>query len=68
MNKICFVRVRSWGKDYAPMVDIQYKSGRLVSIGYEDLPKTVIKFMQVARLKFAHNDIYGRYLIYWPRE
>ena len=66
MAKICFVRFRNWGADYPPMVDVQYESGRIVSLGAEELPRTVKAFLQNAKIQFAYNGLYGRYVIYWP--
>lgn len=48
------------------MVDILYQSGRLVSIGNEELPKTVKEFLKTATARYDYDKIYGHEFIYFP--
>lgn len=64
MRKIIFVRYRSFYKDCPPMIDILYDSGRMVSLGEEELPKTVKAFLQTATAKYEYDKIFGHSFIY----
>lgn len=51
VNKISFIRFSWRYENMPPMVDIVYKSRRLVIVGEQDLPKTAREFMKTARTK-----------------
>lgn len=65
MEKIVFVRYRSFYKGVPPMVDILYKSGRMVSLGEEEFPKTVKQFLQYARAKYEYDAVHGHTFVYY---
>ena len=56
---IKFVRTYSWyGGDY---YDVIYRSGRVVTMGVEDMPKTVHDFVKSAKLVYQqHNHTFDR--------
>lgn len=57
MSKIAFIRF-SWRRgDVPPMVDIVYKSRRLVIVGEEDLPKTAREFLKTAKTKCCFDTL-----------
>lgn len=66
MNKIVFVRYRSFYKDIPPMVDILYSSGRMVSLVEDEIPKTVKAFLETAKAKHEYDEIYGHSFVYYP--
>lgn len=64
MGKIQFVRFRSWYDGIPPMVDIKYQSGRLVSLGEEELPKTVKSFIKEAKSACDYDKVFGFEILY----
>ena len=64
MNKIEFIRYRSWYENAPPMVDIKYKSGRLVSLGEDELPKTARAFLKTAKTSCSFDKLWGFEIIY----
>lgn len=64
MNKIKFIRFRSWFENVPPMVDIVYHSGRCVSLGEWELPKTAKAFLRQAKTSCDYDKIFGFEIIY----
>ena len=64
MSKIEFVRFRSWINGKYPMVDIKYRSGRLVSVGEDGIPKTVKAFLKTAKTKCSFDYFWGFEILY----
>ena len=65
MSKIKFIRFRDW-RYGPPMVDIVYESGRLFSMGEEDLPKTAKAFLNTAKTKCSFDSLWGFEIVYTP--
>lgn len=64
MGKIIFARYRSFYKNIPPMIDVLYDSGRLISVGEEEIPKTVKAFLQTAKARYEYDKVYGHTFIY----
>jgi hypothetical protein len=64
MSNIEFVRFRSWYENVPPMVDVKYKSGRLVSLGEEELPRTVKAFLSGAKARCCFDKVWGFEILY----
>lgn len=62
-TKIKFIRLSGWQWG-APMADIVYKSGRLVRLGEEDLPKTAKAFLKRAKTKCSFDKLWGFEIVY----
>lgn len=62
--KVKFVRFRWRNGERPPMVDIVYRSGRCVSIGEEDIPKTVKAFLRTAKTSCDFDCLWGFEIIY----
>lgn len=64
MSKIKFIRFRSWFENVPPMADVVYKSGRCVSLGEDELPKTARAFLKTAKTFCDYDKIFGFEIIY----
>lgn len=63
-TNIVLIRYRSFWHDIPPMVDILYQSGRVVSLGEEELPKTAREFLKAARAKYEYDHVFGHCFVY----
>lgn len=64
MTKIVLIRYRDFYKSCQPMIDIEYQSGRKVSLGEDELSKTAKDFMENATAKYIYDPLYGHSFVY----
>ena len=64
MNKIKFICYRSFYKNVPPMCDIVYKSGRVVTFGADELPKTAREFTKTARARYEYDKVFGHMFLF----
>ena len=65
MNKIKFIRYRGLHyKGVPPLCDVVYKSGRVVTLGADELPKTAREFTKTARARYEYDKVFGHMFLF----